>query len=175
MRSLVFLLAGLLATAGRMHGEIKTPENAPIEITSTGQTTYENGLATARDNVAIHIGDTDIYSDFAQYNSQKHEVLVEGHVRIYRDLNFYTGERAIYNLDTKEIHGAEMRSEYDPYFVSGTKITSLSENAYLVENGIFTTHDTPDPSFHLHARTIRVYENDYVVFQNVTFYVGRVP
>src|SRR4029078_5016873 len=60
MRSLVFLLAGLLATAGLMHGEIKTPDQGPIEITSTGQTTYENGLATARDNVVIHIGNTDI-------------------------------------------------------------------------------------------------------------------
>src|SRR5207248_4527803 len=40
MRSLVFLLAGLLATAGWILGEIKTPENGPIEITSTGQTTY---------------------------------------------------------------------------------------------------------------------------------------
>ena len=53
MRSLVFLLAGLLATAAWIHGEIKTPKNPPIEITSTGQTTYENGLVTARDNVAI--------------------------------------------------------------------------------------------------------------------------
>lgn len=69
MRSLVFLLAGLFATAGLIHGEIKTPDNGPIEITSTGQTTYENGLATARDNVAIHIGNTDIYADYAQYNS----------------------------------------------------------------------------------------------------------
>ena len=175
MRKPVSLFAALLLAAELAGGAIDTPKNQPVEITSSGQTTYENGLATARDNVAIHIGDTDIYADFAQYNSQKHEVLVEGHVRIYRDLNFYTGERAVYNIDTKEIHAAEMRSEYDPYFVSGTKISSLSENAYLVENGIFTTHDTPDPSFHLHARTIRVYENDYVVFQNVTFYVGRVP
>jgi hypothetical protein len=30
MRSLVFLLAGLLASAGLIYGEIKTPENAPI-------------------------------------------------------------------------------------------------------------------------------------------------
>ena len=48
MRSLVFLLAGLFAGAGVIYGEIKTPENSPIEITSTGQTTYENGLAPAR-------------------------------------------------------------------------------------------------------------------------------
>jgi len=169
------LFAALLLTAEFASGAIETPKNQPIEITSTGQTTYENGLATARDNVAIHIGDTDIYSDFAQYNSQKHEVFVEGHVRIYRDVSLYTGERAVYNIDTKEIRAEEMRSQYDPYFVSGTKIFSISENAYRVQDGNFTTHDTPDPSFHLHARTVRVYEDNYVVFQNVTFYVGRVP
>ena len=63
MRTLVFLITTLLASAGLIQGEIKTPEKAPIEITSTGETTYENGLATARDNVAIHIGNTDIYAD----------------------------------------------------------------------------------------------------------------
>jgi lipopolysaccharide export system protein LptA len=171
----VSLLAALLLTAGFTSGAIETPKDQPIEITSTGQTTYENSLATARDNVAIHIGDTDIYADFAQYNSQTHEVLVEGHVRIYRDTNLYVGERAVYNTETKQIHAEDMRSEYDPYFVTGANITSLSDNAYLVKNGLFTTHDTPDPSFHLRASKIRVYENDHVVFQNVTFYIGRVP
>jgi len=92
MRSLVLLLSALLASAGLVRGELKTPENAPIEITSTGQTTYENGLATARDNVAIHIGDTDIYADYAQYNSTTHEVELRGHVRIYRDVNHYTAD-----------------------------------------------------------------------------------
>ncbi|HZA38936.1 MAG TPA: hypothetical protein VE486_07315, partial [Candidatus Baltobacteraceae bacterium] len=69
MRKPLLLLVTLLAGAGLIKGEIKTPEDTPIEITSTGETTYENGLATARDNVAIHIGDTDIYADYAQYNS----------------------------------------------------------------------------------------------------------
>ena len=99
---------------------IDTPKNQPVEITSSGQTTYENGLATARDNVAIHIGDTDIYADFAQYNSQKHEVLVEGNVRIYRDVNMYAGERAIYNIDTKEIRAVNMQTEYFPILSRAT-------------------------------------------------------
>src|SRR5437773_5932173 len=118
MRTLVLLIATFLASASLIRGEIKTPENAPIEITSTGKTTYENGLATARDNVAIHIGDTDIYSDFAQYNSQTHDILVRGHVRIYRDVSLYLGEEAIYNTETKQIRAAQMRSDYDPYFVT---------------------------------------------------------
>src|SRR4030095_10737135 len=85
MRKPALLLVTLLAAAGLGRGEIKTPQNAPIEITSTGETTYENGLATARDNVAIRVGDTDIYADYAQYNSSTHEVDLRGHVRIYRD------------------------------------------------------------------------------------------
>src|SRR5438045_4656766 len=78
-------------------------EHEPVEITSTGETTYENGVATARDNVAIHIGDTDIYGDYAQYNSRTHEVSVEGHVRIYRDVTMYVAERGVYNIETKQI------------------------------------------------------------------------
>ena len=63
----VLLFAGLFLIAGVAGGAIETPKNQPVEITSTGGTTYENGLATAHDNVAIHIGDTDIYADAAQY------------------------------------------------------------------------------------------------------------
>src|SRR5713101_3915267 len=175
MRSLVFLLAGLLATAGLMHGEIKTPENAPIEITSTGETTYENGLATARDNVAIHIGNTDIYADYAQYNSTTHDVELRGHVRIYRDVSLYIAESGSYNTETKKIRALNARTESEPYFFTGNHVTSISENGYLIKDGTFTTHDAPKADFHLHAHTIRVYENDRVIFQYVTAYVGKVP
>jgi len=168
-------LALLFLAAGLAKGAIKTPENPPIEITSTGETKYEDGLATARDNVAIHVGDTDIYADYAQYNSHTHEVLAEGHVRIYRDSNLYLAESGIYNIDTKQIRATNMRTESDPYFVSGQNVREISENGYLVENGTFTTHDSPNANFHLRAHTIRVYEKDRVVFQNVTFYVGDVP
>ena len=175
MRKPAFLLVSLMLVTGWASGAIKAPRDQPVEITSTGETTYENGLATARDNVAIHIGDTDIYADFAQYNSRTREVLMEGHVRIYRDVNLYISDKAIYNIDTKEICADRMRTEYDPYFVSGTKVSSIRDNAYRVEDANFTTHDSPNPGFHLRARTVRVYEGDYVVFQNVTFYAGSVP
>ena len=176
MRSLVFLLAGLLATAGWMHGEIKAPENAPIEITSTGQTTYENGLATARDNVAIHIGNTDIYADYAQYNSSTHEVELRGHVRIYRDTSVYNADSGIYNTETKKIRAITARTESQPYFLAGNDVTSIEgDNAYLIKGGVFTTHDSSKPDFRLRAHKIRVYENDRVIFLNVTAYIGKVP
>ncbi len=150
-------------------------DHQPVEITSSGETTYENGVATARDNVAIHIGDTDIYGDFAQYNSRTHEVSVEGHVRIYRDVNIYVAERGVYNIETKQIRTSNVRTDYHPYFLSGENVTETSANVYRVEDATFTTDDSPRPDFHLHARTVRVYENDHVVFQNVTMYVGKIP
>jgi LPS-assembly protein len=175
MRTQVLLIATLLASALLIQGEIKTPENAPIEITSTGETTYENGLATARDNVAIHIGNTDIYADYAQYNSTTHDVELRGHVRIYRDTSLYIAESGIYNTETKKIRSTNARTEDQPYFLSGVSVNSISENGYLIQNGTFTTHDSPTPDFRLRARKIRVYENDRVIFLNVTAYVGKVP
>jgi LPS-assembly protein len=175
MRTQVLLIATLLASAGLIRAEIKTPENAPIEITSTGETTYENGLATARDNVAIHIGNTDIYADYAQYNSTTHDVELRGHVRIYRGISLYIAESGVYNTETKKIRAITARTESQPYFLTGGNVTSISENGYLIQDGNFTTHDAPKSDFRLHARKIRVYENDRVIFQYVTAYVGKVP
>ena len=171
----LLLLAALFVSAGLIRGEIKTPENAPIEITSTGETTYENGLATAHDNVAIHIGNTDIYADYAQYNSTTHEVELRGHVRIYRDTSLYVAEHGFYNTETKKIRTINGRTESQPYFLTGRDVSSISDNGYFIRNGTFTTNDTAKPDFHLHARKIRIYEKDRVILQYVTAYVGNVP
>src|SRR6516165_5175251 len=153
MRTLVLLLASVFASAGLVNGEIKTPQNVPIEITSTGETTYENGLATARDNVAIHLGNTDIYADYAQYNSRTHDVTLRGHVRIYRDTSLYTAESGVYNTETKKIRANTGRTESDPYFLAGRDMTSIEgDDAYLIQGGYFTTHDSSKPDFHMRAR-----------------------
>lgn len=175
MRTLVWGSLFLFLAAGSAIAARSTSDHEPVEITSSGETTYDNGIATARDNVAIHIGDTDIYGDFAQYNSQTHEVLVRGNVRIYRDVSLYIADEGVYNIDTKQIRTDKMRTEYHPYFLGGENVNESSANVYHVENATFTTADSPRPDFHLHARTVRIYENDHVVFQHVTFYIGSVP
>src|SRR5207244_3839699 len=175
MRTLVWGIIFMFLVTGMAGAATNVSDHEPVEITSTGETTYENGQATARDNVAIHIGDTDIYGDFAQYNSRTHEVSVEGHVRIYRDVNIYVADRGVYNIDTKQIRTSNVRTDYHPYFLSGESVTETSSNVYRVEDANFTTDDSPRPDLLLHARTVRRYENDHVVFQNVTFYVGKVP
>ncbi|MEY2497898.1 MAG: LPS-assembly protein [Verrucomicrobiota bacterium] len=168
----IFALLGVAALASA--AEVGT-EKQPIEINAAGDTNYVEGIATAHGSVTIHAGDTDIYCDSARYNPKTHEVFAEGHVRIYRTTGLFVGEHAIYNTETKIIQAVDMRTDKTPYLVGGTNVTSISEGAYLVKKGSFTTHDSAHPDFRLQAKTVRIYENDRVVFQNVTFYVRTVP
>src|SRR6478735_7519357 len=127
--------------------------------------TYEDGPGTDRDNVVTVIGNTDIYAESAQYISCAHDVEVRGHVRIYRDTSLYNADSGIYNTETKKIRAIKGRTESQPYFLAGNDVTSIEgNNAYLIQGGTFTTHDSSKPDFRLHARKIRVYEKDRVIF-----------
>jgi lipopolysaccharide export system protein LptA len=174
MRKLLLPVFGLLCAATLARAEL-APQKQPIEITATGDTNYKDGLATAHGNVVIHSGDSDIYADSVQYNPKTREVFAEGHVRIYRAAGLFVGERAIYNIDTQKIQAVEMRTDKTPYLVGGEKVTTISEGSFLVSKGTFTTHDSSNPDFRLQAKTLRIYENDRVIFENVTFYVKKVP
>jgi lipopolysaccharide export system protein LptA len=174
MRRLLLPVFGVFCACSWAFGQAGT-EKQPVEITATGDTKYEDGLATARGNVAIHTGDADIYSDSATYNPKTHDIVAEGHVRIYRTAGIFVGEHVVYNTETKEIRAVEIKTDKQPYLVAGEKVTTISEGAFLVSKGAFTTHDSDKPDFRLQAKTMRVYENDRVIFQNVTFYVRNVP
>src|SRR6476620_1908088 len=174
MRRLVLMVLGGICACASAFGQAGT-EKQPMEITASGETKYENGLATAHGNVAMHTGDADIYADSVRYNPKTHEVVAEGHVRIYRTVGTFAGERAIYNTETKEIQAVNIKTDKDPYLVAGTQVKTISEGAFMVSKGAFTTHDSDKPDFRLVAKTMRVYENDRVIFSNVTFYVRNVP
>ena len=176
MRGAFFVLFAL--TSQVVLGQTATDHQLagqPIEINATGGTNYENGIATARDNVAIHIGDTDIYGDRAEYNTETHDIHVFGNVRIYRGTEVYVGERGTYNTETKKISADQLRTMNVPFFVGGEQLSPIDKDGKLILNGTFTTHDSAEPDFRLRARRVRIYEGDRVILRDVTFYVGKVP
>ena len=176
MRRLFLLVCLLLSRAA--FAQTATPPSLsgqPIEITSTRGTKYEDGLATARGNVAIHIGDTDIYGDRAEYNSETKDVHVFGNVRIYRGTEIYISDRGTYNTVTKKINAEQLRTMNPPFFVGGEDLSPIEDDAKLVLHGTFTTHDSANPDFRFRARRMRIYQGDRVIMRDVVFYVGRVP
>ena len=117
--SLALLLAGL-SSASAQFGSFG---DVPIDITSD-ETGFEGGLAIAQRNVVIRYGDTVIYCDYAQYNADTRDVLVQGNVRIYRQDQQFTGERALYNLETKVLRAADFRGNFQPFSFGGDSLGS---------------------------------------------------
>ncbi|RYD73767.1 MAG: hypothetical protein EOP84_21030, partial [Verrucomicrobiaceae bacterium] len=173
-RPLLTSLAILLLGLSGAHGQFGSFGDVPIEINAE-ETRFEGGIAVAEENVVIRYGETTIYSDYAQYNPDTRDVLVSGNVRIYRDGQLFTGERAVYNLETKQLTAADFRGGAYPFRFAGSTLSTLGPNAYLVRDAIFTTSDSSKPDYVLRAKRVRIYPNDRVIFSNVRLYIGKTP
>ena len=174
MRKFLFCLTLLFAGLAGARGQFSSFADIPIEI-NADDAHAENGLAIAEHNVVIRYGTVLIYADYAQYNPDTRDVLVNGNVRIYREGQLFTGDRAVYNLETKRLDAADFRGEFTPFRFAGDSLSTLGNNGYLIKDGIFSTSDNSKPDYYIKAKTIRVYPKDRVVFSDVTLYVGRTP
>ncbi len=174
MNRLLLSIAVLLLCLASVRAQFAGFGDAPIDIKSD-ETRYESGVAIAEGNVEIQYADTTIYCNYAQYNQDTRDVLVQGNVRIFRAEQQFTGERALYNLETKVLRAADFRGNFPPFSFAGDSLGSLGTNAYLVKEGIFTTSDSSKPDYVIKARTVRIYPNDRIIFQDARLYVGRTP
>jgi lipopolysaccharide assembly outer membrane protein LptD (OstA) len=174
MKSLFATLALLLISIAGAFAQLDGFSDVPIEINAE-DTRIEGGTAIAEGNVVIRYDTILIYCDYAQYSPDTRDVLVQGNVRLYREGQLFTGERALYNLETKRLNAADFRGEFIPFRFAGDTLSSLGGNAYLVKDGIFTTSDNSKPDYHIKAKTVRIYPNDRIIFSNVTLYIGRTP
>ena len=173
-RILSFLL--LLLGPAIAFGQFTNFGQAPVEISSDGETRFEGGVAIADKNVVIHYGDVSIYCDHAEYNPDTHDLLLKGNVRFFRGNFAFICDRAVYNLETKELKAANFGGAKQPYQIAGEDVFSPGDiNVYVLHNGIFTTSDSSMPDYAIHAHTVRVYPNDRIIFYNATVYVGRMP
>ncbi len=168
--ALIFLtsLAGTRAQFGSF-------TDVPVEVDAQGETRFENGVAVAEDNVVIRYGGTTIYSDYAQYNPDTRDVFVRGNVRIYREGRVFAGERAVYNLETKQLRTADFRGSEYPYAFSAENIFTLGGREIKASNAVFTTSDSSKPDYFLRAKGVRIYPDDRIVFTGVKLYVGQTP
>jgi hypothetical protein len=174
--TLVFLaiLAMAAAFSAPLCAQSEERPRAPIQIEALS-TRSEGNLAIAEGNVVISVGDTVLYCNFAQYDVTTRDILISGDVRVYRGDKIFSGDRAIYNIDTKHISGAEFRTAAGPFLAQAHSITSTGSEAFEVSRGLFTTDNSSDPGFYLRARKVRIFHNDHTEYENVTVYVGRTP
>ncbi|PWU07013.1 MAG: hypothetical protein C5B47_06775 [Verrucomicrobia bacterium] len=149
--------------------------DAPVEITADGETHFEKGVAIADNNVRIHFEDVDIYCDHAEYNPDSRDVLLLGNVRIYSPDGLIAGQRALYNLENKQMRALNFSGSFYPMLFRSISFYSLSRDEFRVRGTYLTTDDSSQPDFHVQAKTMRIYKNDRVIFLYSTLYVGKVP
>ena len=172
--ALIALFLCLALGSSSLSGQEQGAPRAPIQIESR-EISREGNLSIAKGDVVIGVGDTTIYCDYAQCDVVTRDVLVSGNVRIFRGEKVFSGDRAIYNLDSKRITGSEFRTAAGPFLAQSHSLVSLSSDAFEASRGMFTTDNTSDPGFHIRARKVRIFHNDHTEYENVTVYVGRAP
>jgi lipopolysaccharide assembly outer membrane protein LptD (OstA) len=166
--ALLLPVGGLKAQLGGAFGDV------PVDIEAT-ETRFENGVAIAEDGVQIHYNDVSIYSDYAEYNPDTRDVLLIGNIRIYTEDNVFTGQRALYNLESKQVRALEFTGQYSPLKFRAMNLQAPSLHQFNVRNADLTTDDSSEPSFHVRSRSVRIYPDSRVVFSNSTFYIGQLP
>lgn len=168
----LFLICSLGGVARAQFGNFS---DKPVEITADGDTRFESGAAIADDNVQIRYGGIAIYADHAEYNPDTRDVLLVGNVRIYSGENLFNGQRAFYNLETKQVRALEFDGGHAPLKFSSLSAKGFGTRQFTLNDSAITTSDSSMPDWHVKAKTIRLYPGDRVVMLNSTLYVGKVP
>jgi len=168
-------LLSLIVLAPALHAQFGSFGDLPVEITADGNTRFEAGVAVAEDNVQIHYGAYSIYCDYAEYNPDTRDVLLVGNIRLYTPEQVLTGQRALFNLETKQMRALEMTGSQYPGYFQAFNLRALSQREFRVSDGIFTTDNSSKPDFHVKSRSVRIYADDRVIFSNTTLYIGQTP
>ena len=113
-RCLFSAVLALLVWAASAFGQFGSFGDVPVSITADGATRFEAGVAIAEDNVQIHYGDYSIYCDYAEYNPDTRDVLLIGNIRLYTPREVLTGQRALFNLETKQMRALEFSGAHFP-------------------------------------------------------------
>jgi LPS-assembly protein len=173
---LAWLVPELVWAQQNLQSELTgTSSRGPVEITADGETRFENGVAISQNHVVIHYEDIAIYCEYAEYNTETHEILLKDRVRIYRGDYAIVCDRAVYNLVTKRLDAADFAGARTPFQVSGDALSSYRPNEFNITDGSLTTSDSSKPDYHIRARTIRIYPNDRAIMERATLYVGQLP
>ena len=117
----------------------------PVEITADGGTRFDEGIAIAEDNVQIHYGEYSIFSDYAEYNPDTRDVLLVGNIRVYTPDQVLTGQRALFNLESKQMRALEFSGSQYPFYFRAFNFRSVSPKEFRVRDGTLTTHDSSQP------------------------------
>ncbi|MBU1471112.1 MAG: hypothetical protein KJ723_10545 [candidate division Zixibacteria bacterium] len=86
-----------------------------------------------------------------------------------------TGDRLVYNLESKRGKVRELDTEMEQAYYHGEVARKIDEDVLLVENGRYTTCDLSVPHFHFGSSNMKLIEGDRVIARPIVLYIEGLP
>jgi LPS-assembly protein len=132
--------------------------------------------------VVAHGGVTIEYQDIkldaykVTFNQKTKDVTAQGNVVITQGPTRLSGDRAVYNLDSKTGTFFNATGTMDPsMFFYGDQIEKVDEDTYRLTNGVFTSCDLDRPAWSFRLGSAEVTVDDYAHLRNVSIRARRLP
>ena len=167
----------LLCATSVMRGA-EAPATLIVEPLGTGEFDFnpQTGVATATNGVVVRSGKATLTASKVTVDQTGGDVLAEGNVCIEHDSQIWTGERLIYNFQTRQISTAHFKTGQRPFFLSGEGVDSTGTNQfYVATNAVLTTDDYSVPAYTIHAKKITVIPGKQIKATGATVWLGKVP
>lgn len=175
------LSSGAMAQKGQLDAlreKLDAIGNLRIDTTNFEITKEGNAVIKPRDGLLHFESDgMEVFAGKAEYFAATEQLRFTGDVAIYREGLIYRGEKASYNISTRQLDAAGMRSSVEPLFFKAANISSISGDISVINLNAaeFTTEDNDDPGFRLTADNVSIYPGDRVVFRKVKILSGDTP
>lgn len=149
-------------------------EDIPI-IKALYQETFED-RHTARGEVSVKIGDTQIHSDELEYNFEKKTLIAKGNVVLDMPGQSITAKEILLNLDEKtgEMKDVFILSEQG-LFIKADYVKKERENIYRLKNSSLTSCTQPNPRWSINSKNIKFKKDDYVDIWGANFKIKSIP
>ncbi|HSY47534.1 MAG TPA: LPS assembly protein LptD [Thermoanaerobaculia bacterium] len=140
------------------------------------QEVVRDEYAILEKEVVVNYQDITVHADKITVNLKTKDCVAEGHVIMDQGPTRLTGDHIVFNLDSKTgtFFNATGALKPDMYF-AGEKIERLSEDHYILTNGMFTSCEPDRPSWSFHMAVADVTLDDYAHMQDVTFRAHDIP
>ncbi|MGD0652320.1 MAG: LPS assembly protein LptD [Verrucomicrobiia bacterium] len=126
-------------------------------------------------NVVITYKNSTLRADRVRFDTATSEAWAEGNVRLNRADQEWVAPAAYYNFDTHALKTDHLQGFFDPVYVRGDHLETVSSNHYSAVRASVTTCDYDQPHFRVQATHGEIYPGDRVVLYNVTMFLGDIP
>lgn len=168
--------ACLVGFADEGTDEAKPAPGASVELNGdVVEYSVDGNKITASGNVVILYKDVTLTCDRVEFSRETSTAHAEGNVHLKKGVDEISGEKMAFNFETMNGDFEPAGIVANPYYGEGEKVSKVSENHIVMQNGYLTTCDHDRPHFRLVSRKIDVYPNDKLIARHVRMKIGKVP